>query len=105
MIQDAAGPIVAVSDYVKAVPDMIGRFVGRTFVPLGTDGFGRSDTREELRRFFEIDAAQIVYSVLWALHCDGEVPASKLKQALRDLKLNTETADPAQSDEKQLYTV
>jgi pyruvate dehydrogenase E1 component len=105
MIQDAAGPIVAVSDYVKAVPDMIGRFVGRTFVPLGTDGFGRSDTREELRRFFEIDAAQIVYSVLWALHCDGEVPASKLKQALRDLKLDTETADPAQSDEKQLYTV
>ena len=58
-LESAAGPGVAASDFVKAVPDMIARWVRQPFQPLGTDGFGRSDTREGLRRHFEIDAEHI----------------------------------------------
>ncbi len=63
------GPIVAVTDFMKAVPDQIARFVprDRDFVPLGTDGFGRSDTREALRRFFETDAGHVEVAALSAL--------------------------------------
>src|SRR5207302_6321452 len=55
-LEHAAGPVIAVSDFMKQVPDMIGRWIKPPFVPLGTDGFGRSDTREALRRHFETDA-------------------------------------------------
>ena len=66
------GPIVAVTDFMKIVPEQVARFVpGRTFVPLGTDGMGRSDTREALRRFFEIDAGHVVVGVLVGLLADG----------------------------------
>jgi pyruvate dehydrogenase E1 component len=79
---DGAGPIVAVSDFVRAVPDQVSRWMPRRFTSLGTDGFGRSDTREALRRFFEIDAAHVVVTVLSALAADGEVdPAVVLKAA------------------------
>ena len=63
------GPIVAVTDFMKAVPDQIARWVpaGRSFTPLGTDGFGRSDTREALRRHFETDAPHVVVATLAAL--------------------------------------
>ncbi len=56
---------------MKAVPDQIGRWVPGTFVPLGTDGFGRSDTREALRRHFETDAAHVVVATLAALAAEG----------------------------------
>ncbi|MHB8681140.1 MAG: pyruvate dehydrogenase (acetyl-transferring), homodimeric type [Acidimicrobiales bacterium] len=69
---DAEGPVVAVSDYVRAVPDQISRWVGRPYTSLGTDGFGRSDTRGALRRFFEVDAAHIVVAVLAMLAAQGE---------------------------------
>ena len=69
LLGDAPGPIVAVTDFMKIVPEQIARFLpGRTFVPLGTDGMGRSDTRESLRRFFEIDLGHVVVGVLSALH-------------------------------------
>ena len=58
------GPIVAVTDYMKLVPDQISRFVPQPFVPLGTDGYGLSDTREALRRHYEVDAAHIVVATL-----------------------------------------
>ena len=64
---DGDGPVVAVTDYVRAVPDQVARWVPRPFTSLGTDGFGRSDTREVLRRFFEIDAAHVVVAVLGGL--------------------------------------
>src|SRR3546814_19254767 len=62
---EGEGPIVAVTDFMKAVPDQIARWIphGRSFTPLGTDGFGRSDTREALRAYFEIDAPQDRQSV------------------------------------------
>ena len=61
-LADGAGPIVAVTDFMRAVPDQVARWVPRPFTSLGTDGFGRSDTREVLRRFFEVDAAHVVVS-------------------------------------------
>ncbi len=80
------GPVVAVSDWVKSFPDQIARWVPGRFVSLGTDGFGRSDTREGLRRFVGIDAASIAIAVLAELARDGRVPASLAARALRELR-------------------
>jgi pyruvate dehydrogenase E1 component len=76
-------PVVAVSDYVRAVPESIRAFVpeGRPYVTLGTDGFGRSDTRAALRSFFEVDAASIVLAALHALHRQGMVSEQVLADA------------------------
>ena len=65
------GPVVAVTDFMRAVPDQVSRWVPRPFLSLGTDGFGRSDAREALRRFFEVDAAHVVVAVLDALAARG----------------------------------
>ena len=67
----AGGPIVAATDFVAAVPDQVARWIPGTWVSLGTDGFGRSDTREALRRFFEVDAEHIVVAALSKL-AEGE---------------------------------
>ena len=64
-------PTIAVSDYIAAIPEMIQRWVGGRFTVLGTDGFGRSDTREELRRFFEIDTKSIILAALSTLEREG----------------------------------
>ena len=67
LLTEAPGPIVAVTDFMKIVPEQVARFLpGRVFTPLGTDGMGRSDTRESLRRLFEVDAAHVVVAVLRA---------------------------------------
>jgi pyruvate dehydrogenase E1 component len=66
-LRDTQGTIVAASDYVRAVPDLIRPYVPRRYVALGTDGFGRSDTRAALREFFEVDAKSIVIAALAAL--------------------------------------
>ena len=73
----SAGPVVAVTDFMRAVPDQVARWVPRRFTSLGTDGFGRSDTREVLRRYFEVDAAHVVVAVLEGLVADGAVPAGR----------------------------
>ena len=68
MLAGPPGPIVAVTDFMKIVPEQVARWLpDRTFTPLGTDGMGRSDTREALRRFFEIDEGHVVVAVLSAL--------------------------------------
>ncbi len=88
------GPIVAASDHVKAIPDQIARWVGQPFLPLGTDGFGRSDTREALRRHFEIDAEHIAVGALHTLaQCEQYAPAEVAK-AIKDLKIDPERIDP-----------
>ncbi|MBI1797198.1 MAG: pyruvate dehydrogenase (acetyl-transferring), homodimeric type [Candidatus Eisenbacteria bacterium] len=96
-LESTAGPVVASSDYVKALPDMISRWVRQPFVTLGTDGFGRSDTREALRRHFEIDAEHIVVATLSALHQQGQIPAGVVARAIADLKLDAEKTDPIQA--------
>lgn len=94
----AEGPIIAASDFLKALPHMIAPFLGRPLTALGTDGFGRSDTRANLRRHFEIDAEQIAAATLSALAREGRFPAEKAAAALAELELDPEAADPALCD-------
>jgi pyruvate dehydrogenase E1 component len=77
------GPVIPASDYVRALPELIRAFVPRRYVTLGTDGFGRSDTRSALRRFFEVDAASIVIAALSALADEGSIDRGTVMQALR----------------------
>ena len=88
------GPIVAVTDYMKAVPDQIGRFVTVPFIPLGTDGYGRSDTRVALRRHFEVDAGSISVAVLDGLAQQEQLPRHVVAAAIEHYGLETELADP-----------
>jgi pyruvate dehydrogenase E1 component len=89
-----AGPVVAVTDYLRAVPDQISRWVPRPFTSLGTDGFGRSDTRAALRRFFEIDAAHLVVAVLAALAQEGEAKTDEVAEAMAAYGIDPGSADP-----------
>jgi pyruvate dehydrogenase E1 component len=91
------GPFVAVSDYMRLVPEQIARWLPGRMVPLGTDGFGRSDTREALRRHFEIDAENVVYAALSALVDDGALAADILAGAINDLGLDPDTIDPVRA--------
>ena len=84
---------VAASDYIAAVPEMIQRWVGGRYVVLGTDGYGRSDTRESLRRFFEIDTASIVVASLSALEQEGSVDTGTTKKVAKTFGLSTERYD------------
>jgi pyruvate dehydrogenase E1 component len=90
----ASGPIVAVTDFMKSVPDQIGRFVPQPFVPLGTDGYGFSDTRPALRRHFEVDAPHIVVATLEALARRGAIKTEIVAEAIRRFDLDAERADP-----------
>jgi pyruvate dehydrogenase E1 component len=94
LLQNETGPFLAVSDYMKSVPDQIAPWVPGGLTTLGTDGFGRSDTRENLRRFFEIDPEMIVVAALHALAKQGAVPTTQVAQALRDLQVDPEKVDP-----------
>ena len=93
-----AGPIVAVSDWMTLVPDQIARWTPRPLHVLGTDGFGRSDTREALRRFFEVDAAHLVVATLAALADDGEIPTSEVEAAIERHGIDPNRPDPAHPD-------
>jgi pyruvate dehydrogenase E1 component len=90
----APGPIVAVTDFMKSVPDQIAPYVPKRFISLGTDGFGRSDTREALRRFFEIDAAHIEIAVLSALAADGVIDTSVVASAISDHGIDPDAPNP-----------
>ncbi|MEO7118999.1 MAG: pyruvate dehydrogenase (acetyl-transferring), homodimeric type, partial [Candidatus Limnocylindrales bacterium] len=85
------GPIVAASDYVRAYPDLISRWVpGGAWRSLGTDGFGRSDTREALRRFFEVDAESIAMAVMAELARCGRIEPERAAAAAKELGLDGE---------------
>ena len=92
----ATGPIIAVTDFMKMVPDQVAPFVPdqRPFVALGTDGFGRSDTREALRRFFETDAAHVQVAVLAALAQSGAVDRSVVADCLKRNEIEVDAPDP-----------
>ena len=93
-LADGSGPVVAVTDFIRSVPDQVSRWVPRPFSSLGTDGFGRSDTRDALRRFFEVDAAHIVVSVLAGLAETGAIPADVVAKAIDRYGIDGSTADP-----------
>ena len=97
ILAGAQGPIVAASDSMKAVPDQIARWVPGGLTSLGTDGFGRSDTRQSLRRHFEVDAECIVVAVLKRLADAGSIDAAVVARAIHDLGIDPEKADPARA--------
>ena len=87
-------PTVAVSDYVKMVSEQIGPYVPGPYYALGTDGFGRSDTRENLRHFFEVDRYYIVLTAIRALALDGKMDMSKVDEAMKKYNLDPEKPSP-----------
>jgi pyruvate dehydrogenase E1 component len=96
-LKDAPGVLVAASDYVKALPDAIDRWLPRPLLALGTDGFGRSENRACLRDFFEVDYRYVVVATLGALARDGKVDASVVQQAIQAYNINPDKANPANS--------
>ncbi len=93
-LSSGGGPVVAVSDYMKIVADQVGRWIPRRFVTLGTDGFGRSDTREALRRFFEVDAGHVVVATLSGLAADGVIEASVVDDAIVRYGIDPDVGNP-----------
>ena len=91
-LKDTQGPVIAATDYVRAFAEQIRAFVPRRYVVLGTDGFGRSDTREKLRRFFEVDRHYVTVAALKALADEGALPAAKVADALK--KYDIDPAKP-----------
>ncbi len=93
-LADKAGPIVAATDYMKLYAEQIRPVLKQPYYVLGTDGFGRSDTRATLRDFFEVDAKHIAYMAIKALADEGHLPMKKAADALKKLAINADSADP-----------
>jgi len=91
---DAPGVLIAATDYLKALPNLVSKWVPRRLAALGTDGFGRSDGREALRNFFEVDARFITLATLYELLQDGKIEPSVVEKAIKDLGIDTEKANP-----------
>ncbi len=94
VLKDEAGPVVAVSDFMRAVPDLIARWVPTDYTSLGTDGFGMSDTRHALRRHFHIDAESIVVATLRQLALRGEIDAAIAAEAAAKYAIDDVNAAP-----------
>ncbi len=95
VLRDEAWPVIATSDYLKAIPQRLAPYTPSGLTALGTDGFGRSDTRESLRRHFEIDAEHVVLATLSTLAERGQFDRARLPQIIAELGLNPDTVDPA----------
>jgi pyruvate dehydrogenase E1 component len=93
--KDAPGVFVAASDYLKVLPNAIDQWLPKRLQALGTDGFGRSDTRAALRDFFEVDARFIVLSTLYALLQEKQIESDVVAKAIKDLGINPEKPNPA----------
>jgi pyruvate dehydrogenase E1 component len=93
-LSQAPGPFIAVTDFMKAVPDQIARWVPGPFTPLGTDGFGRSDTRANLRRHFETDAPHVIVATLQALTATDQAKPDEVAKAIATYGLDPEAPDP-----------
>jgi len=89
-----SGVFVAASDYVRALPEQISRWLPGELYALGTDGMGRSETRETLRRHFEVDAESIALAALYRLHKRGKFDAAFVAQAIKDIGVNSDKIDP-----------
>jgi pyruvate dehydrogenase E1 component len=93
-LEHSEGPVVAVTDFMKAVPDQVARWIPQRYLSLGTDGFGRSDGREALRRHFEVDPEHIVVAVLAALSESGEVKPEEVSEAIKRYDIDPERGSP-----------
>jgi pyruvate dehydrogenase E1 component len=94
MLRETEGPVIAVTDFLKSVPDQIARFVPQPFIPLGTDGYGYSDTRAALRSHFEVDAGHLVVAALDGLAQLGDVKGEVVAEAISTYKIDAEAPDP-----------
>lgn len=94
-LEGSEGPIVAATDYMKAVPDQLAPWIGTRLVTLGTDGFGRSDNRQHLRRHFEVSAESIAAAALSRLAREGKFDVQKAESAMQELGVDSEKADAA----------
>ena len=94
VLEGVEGPFIAATDYMKTLPDLISRWVPGRLVPLGTDGYGMSDNRPELRRHFEVDAQSIVIATLDALRCEGQVGVADVENAIKAFGLNPDKIEP-----------
>ncbi len=93
-LKDTRGPVIASTDYVRAQAEQIRAFVPRRYVVLGTDGFGRSDTREKLRQFFEIDRHFVTVAALKALADEGQIEPSRVSEAIARYGIDPNTPNP-----------
>ncbi|MBN1569711.1 MAG: pyruvate dehydrogenase (acetyl-transferring), homodimeric type [Acidobacteria bacterium] len=93
-LRNVPGPFIAATDFMKTIPDQIRPWIAQRFVTLGTDGYGRSDTREALRRFFEVDAESISIAAIHALSQEGFIPAQEVAEAIHELGIDPEKPDP-----------
>ncbi len=93
-LQGAEGPVVAASDYVKALPESVSRFVPSGLASLGTDGFGRSDGRAALRDFFEVDARYVTLATLWELAARKKMKWETVQKAMSDMGISAEKLNP-----------
>ena len=94
LLEGQAGPVVAATDYMKAYADQIREFVPQRYRTLGTDGFGRSDSREQLREFFEVNRNYICLAALTALVDDGEIDRATLNDVVRKLNIDPDKPNP-----------
>ena len=97
MLEKEDGVLVASSDYVKALPDSVSKWFPRRLYSLGTDGFGRSESRAALRNFFEVDAKHIVFATLTALFKEGKIQDKSLDKAAKELGINPKKRNPMTS--------
>jgi pyruvate dehydrogenase E1 component len=93
-LQDSEGPFIAATDYIKIYADQIREFVPGRYVTLGTDGYGRSDTRDKLRKFFEVSREYVVLAALKALADEGKIEREVVAQARQALNIPVDKVDP-----------
>ncbi len=99
-LANSDGVLVAASDYLKALPNLISRWTPRRLASLGTDGFGRSESREALRDFFEVDARFITLATLYELFREGKIESAVVQKAVKDLDINLDKPNPLFSVKK-----
>jgi pyruvate dehydrogenase E1 component len=93
-LEGTDGPVIAASDYMKILPGVLNTWTSKKILPLGTDGFGRSEDRESLRDFFEVDARFVTLATLSALQKDGAIDAGVVKKAMKKLKISSDKRNP-----------
>ena len=94
LLATGVGPVVAATDYMRSVPDQVRQWIPARYVTLGTDGFGRSDSRAQLRHHFEVDRRYVALAALKALADDGLIDASTVSQSIARYGINPEKPSP-----------
>ena len=95
ILGDDDAPVVSSTDYMKCYSDQVREYVPATFTTLGTDGFGRSDTREKLREFFEVDRRYVTVAALHALSMDGKIDKPTVAKAVQQYGIDPDKPNPA----------